>query len=76
VTVAPAWGNDGSAGSIRVVQLAGVSVKREFGTGGGPPRHASAEVPSGPAVVEVLSELEQPVTAHRVRIYRRDRAEM
>jgi hypothetical protein len=53
-----------------------VSVKKESGSGAGPPWHASAEVPSGPAVVEVLSELEQPVTAHRVRIYRRDRAEM
>ena len=46
----------------------GVSVRKDSGTGGGPSGHVSATVSSGP-VVDVLSELEQAVTAHRTKIH-------
>jgi hypothetical protein len=50
----------------------GVSTRKESRSRGGSPWHVSAAVPSGPVVVDVLSELEQAVTAHRAKTQGRE----
>ena len=62
--------------ALKIVKpVASVSVKKESGSAGGPPWHASAEFPPGPVVVDVLSGLEQAVTAQIAKIHGRESAE-
>ena len=62
--------------ALKIVKpVVSVSVKKESGSGGGPPWHASAVVPPGPVVGDVLSELEQAVTAQMAKIHGRMSAE-